>query len=96
MLATLILAGQRRENEAVQRRSQLTLHYVAQSERKIAKLIEPLEEQRRHDPMLPDRPDADADRMAKPSEPRRIIDRLEQASADPGGANALETSRKPD
>ena len=85
VLATLILAGQRRENEASRRRSQLTLHFAAQSEHKIAKLIALLEEQRRHNPMLPDREDAEAQRMAKPSEPRQMIDRLERSASDPGG-----------
>jgi len=79
VIATLILAGQRREDEAERRRSQLTLHLAAQSEHKIAKLIALLEEQRRENPLLPDRADPVADRMARPSEPREVLDRLDVA-----------------
>lgn len=78
VVATMILAGQRREDEAERRRSQLTLHLAAQSEHKIAKLIALLEEQRRHNPLLPDRHDPEAERMAQPSEPRDVMDRLDE------------------
>jgi uncharacterized membrane protein len=81
IIASLILAGQRRDDEAALRRSQLTLHLAAQSEHKIAKLIALLEEQRRHNPLLPDREDLQAEQMAKPSEPRAVLDRVARADA---------------
>lgn len=78
VIATLILAGQRRKEESARRRSQLTLHIAAQTEQKVAKLIQLVEEQRRHSPHLPDREDPEAERLAQPSEPRSLLDRLER------------------
>ena len=90
VIATLILAGQRREDEAARRRSQLTLHLAAQSEHKIAKLIALVEEQRRHNPLLPDRVDAEAERMTQPSEPRDVMDRLSEPAGEKGDLSSSE------
>ncbi len=78
LLATiLILAGQRREDEAALRISRLTLHLAAESEQKIAKLIGLIEEQRRDSATLPDRHDPEAEQMASSSGPREVLERLE-------------------
>ena len=75
----LILAGQRREDEAARRISRLTLHLAAESEQKIAKLIQLVEEQRRDSPVMPDRRDPEAEQMGSPAGPRRVLERLEGA-----------------
>ena len=82
VIASLILSGQRREDEAEYRRSELTLHLVALCEQKVAKLVGLIEEQRRHNPLLPDRNDEQAEQMAQPSEPRELLDRLAREGFD--------------
>ena len=78
LLATiLILAGQRREDEAARRISRLTLHLAAESEQKIAKLIGLMEEQRRDSTTMPDHHDPEAEQMAAPVGPRQVLERLE-------------------
>ena len=72
----MILATQRREEEAARHRSQLTLQLASLSEQKIAKVIELLEEQRRHSDHLPDRSDPEAEQMARPSDPARVLERI--------------------
>jgi uncharacterized membrane protein len=79
----LILATQSREEELARQRAQLTLQLAALTERKIAKVIGLLEEQRRENPLLPDREDREADAMARPADPRHVMDRiLETHDAD--------------
>ncbi len=82
----LILVTQRREEELARHRAQLTLHLVALSEQKIAKLIEMLEEQRRENPLLPTREDHQAKAMAQASDPDRVLNRIIETNeqTDPG------------
>ncbi|WP_267397462.1 MULTISPECIES: DUF1003 domain-containing protein [unclassified Sphingomonas] len=68
LVALLILTTQRHEEELAESRAQLTLHIAMLSERKIAKVIQLLEEQRRDNPMLPSRVDHEAAEMAQPSD----------------------------
>lgn len=78
LLATImILAGQRREDEAAKRIARLTLHLAAESEHKIAKLIQLVEEQRQDSAVIPNRNDPEAEQMASPARPREVLDRLE-------------------
>ncbi len=72
----LILVTQRREEELARHRAQLTLHLVALSEQKIAKVIDLLEEQRRENPMLPTREDHQAEDMSQASDPDRVLNRI--------------------
>ena len=72
----LILVTQRREEELARHRAQLTLHLVALSEQKIAKVIEILEEQRRENPMLPTRDDHQARDMAQATNADHVLDRI--------------------
>ena len=67
LVALLILTTQRHEEGLAESRAQLTLHIAMLSERKIAKIIDLLEEQRRDNPMLPLRQDDEAAEMAEPS-----------------------------
>ena len=90
----LILISQRRADVAAVQRSQLTLQLAAVSEQKIAKVIELLEEQRRENPALPDRTDAQAAEMSVASDPKqvlaRIIDTHEEAERGNAGGQPSE------
>ena len=68
LVALLILTTQRHEEELAESRAQLTLHIAMLTERKIAKVIELLEEQRRDNPQLPSRVDPEATDMAQPTD----------------------------
>jgi uncharacterized membrane protein len=82
LIATLlILAGQRREDEAARRIARLTLHLAAESEQKIAKLIQLLEEQRRDNPTMPDRHDPEAEQMGASASPRQVLERLNESES---------------
>lgn len=73
----LILSGQRREEDAAKRISRLTLHLAAESEQKIAKLIQLVEEQRRDSAHMPNRHDPEAEEMSSAAGPRALVERLE-------------------
>ncbi|WP_375380847.1 DUF1003 domain-containing protein [uncultured Sphingomonas sp.] len=79
LVALLILTTQRHEEELAERRARLTLHIAMLSEKKIAKVIGLLEEQRRDNPLLPSRPDPEASRMAQPADPAANLDHLDAA-----------------
>lgn len=76
LIAILILATQRRENELEEQRSQLTLQFALLGEQKTAKLIELVEELRRDLPQVADRPDPVSSEMGKPADPRTVLDAL--------------------
>ena len=77
LVALLILTTQRHEEELAEKRARLTLQIAVLSEKKIAKVIELLEEQRRDNPMLSSRTDHEAAAMAKATDPRTSLDQLE-------------------
>lgn len=82
VVALLILTTQRHSEELAERRSELTLQIALLSERKVAKLIELLEEQRRDNPMLTSRVDVEAEQMAAPADPQSTLGRIEAAKPD--------------
>ena len=77
LVALLILTTQRHEQELAEKRARLTLQIAVLSEKKIAKLIDLVEEQRRDNPMLPARVDHEAAGMAVASDPRASLAHLE-------------------
>jgi uncharacterized membrane protein len=80
LVALLILTTQRHEEELAESRAQLTLHIAMLSERKIAKVIALLEEQRRDNPLLPSRVDREAATMAQPSDHETALDLINEAT----------------
>lgn len=80
LVTMLILTTQRHEQEVERKRDQLTLHMAVLSEKKIAKVIALLEEQRRDNPMLGERRDDEAKAMAEPADPRDSLLRIEKTS----------------
>ena len=81
-VALLILTTQRHEDELADKRARLTLQIAVLSEKKIAKLIELMEEQRRDNPLLLSRVDHEAAAMATASDPRASLDQLEASERD--------------
>ena len=79
----LILTTQRHQDELAQRRSQLTLQLATLSEQKIAKVIELIEEQRRDSPNLQSRRDPEAEDMAAPTDPQRVLTRIVETHDTP-------------
>ncbi len=64
LIALSILTTQQHQDQLAERRAELTLEIAVLSERKMAKLIELMEEQRRDKPLLASRVDEEAERMA--------------------------------
>ena len=79
MVALLILSTQQHGEELAQRRAELTLQMVILAERKVAKVIELLEEQRAENPLLDSRRDNEAEQMARAADPREALERIEVA-----------------
>lgn len=77
LIALLILSTQRHQDRLADRRAHLTLQLASLSEKKIAKVIELLEQQRNDNPLLPNSNDATAQEMSKP------VDASGDLGADP-------------
>ena len=80
LVALLILTTQRHQETLAESRAQLTMHIAMLSERKIAKVIELLEEQRRDNPMLPSRVDTEAAELAEPSDHETTLALIEEVA----------------
>ena len=72
-IVTLVLVAQKHEDELNARREILTLELAILSERKIAKVIELLEELRRDSPHVVDRVDRQAEQMAQPADAQSVF-----------------------
>lgn len=80
LTSLLILSAQRFDEELADRRAQLTLQLAVLSERKLAKIIALLEEQRRDNFLLAPREDAEARQLAQPVDLSVSLDHIEAAS----------------
>ena len=76
-MTVVILAGQRRAQILASRREQLMLQLAVSSDHKVAKVIALLEELRRDDPTITNRPDREAAAMATTSDPQKVADAIE-------------------
>lgn len=77
LIALLILTTQRHQDQLAERRAQLTLQISILGERKVAKVIALLEEQRRESPLLASRVDEEAEAMARSVDPGESLRSLE-------------------
>jgi uncharacterized membrane protein len=88
-MGVLILSTQRRADQLASLRDQMTLELASVTERKVAKVIELLEELRRDSPELKDRIDHEARQMAERINPREMLtaikDTHEEIGARPSG-----------
>jgi uncharacterized membrane protein len=80
-IVTLVLAAQRHEDDLNARREILTLELAILSERKIAKVIELLEELRRDSPHVADRIDPQAEQMAQPADAQSVLAAAEDSDS---------------
>ncbi len=78
-LTTLILATQRYAERLAGYREQLTLELAILTEQKTSKIIELLEEQRRDNPLIKNRLDAEAHAMAAAVDPERVLEAIKDA-----------------
>lgn len=83
VVALLILSTQRHGEELAERRAELTLQIALLSERKVAKVIALLEEQRADNPLLASRADPEAEEMAESANPGEALARLDAARPTP-------------
>lgn len=79
-MAVLILTTQRRADRLADMREQMTLELSIQTEKKVAKLIELLEELRRDSPEVFDRIDTEAREMSSRADPRAMAGAIEQTN----------------
>lgn len=86
LIAMVILATQRRQDQLAERRAQLTLQLALLADKKMAKTIALLEELRRDNPQLVDRVDAESVDMARPADPQGML-----AAIDQGAKPAIDT-----
>jgi uncharacterized membrane protein len=77
-LVVLVLGAQRHDDEVNTRREMLSLELAVLSEQKSAKIIQMLEEFRRDHPQMLDRVDQQADAMARPTDPRSVLDAIKE------------------
>lgn len=73
LIAMMILATQRRQDQLAERRARLTLQLALLADKKMAKTIALLEEFRRDNPDVADRVDAESDDMARPADPQDVL-----------------------
>ena len=81
-MTALILTTQRREDELMNHREQLTLELAILSEQKSAKIIALLEEQRRDNPNLKNRHDEEAVALSTPADPNSVLDAIMSSQED--------------
>jgi uncharacterized membrane protein len=93
LYSCLILADERREDRLAQLHEQLNLELAILSEQKTAKVIQLLEESRRDNPLIHNRVDQEAEAMARPADPKTVLEAIEETDAEveeirrgPGGS----------
>lgn len=79
-MAVLILTTQRRADRLADMREQMTLEFSILTEKKVAKLIELLEELRRDSPEVKDRLDPEAREMSSRADPHAMAGAIEQTN----------------
>lgn len=78
----LILTTQRRDDGLSRRRELLTLELAILSEQKTAKIVALLEELRRDSPQIRDRVDEQAAVMARPADPRSVMEAIQETRSE--------------
>lgn len=78
LIAMVILATQRRQDQLAERRAQLTLQLALLADKKMAKTIALLEEFRRDNPQLANRFDSESVDMARPADPQGMLAAIDE------------------
>jgi uncharacterized membrane protein len=95
IMAALILISENRQQRLADQREQVTLQMALVIDRKAAKIIELLENMRKDDPALPDRQDAEAERMAEATDLRSAVDRLERETTRAAEETSAAKTQRP-
>ena len=80
-VVVLILGAERHDGQLAQQRALLTLELAILCEQKIAKVIQLLEEARRDGPHMRNRVDPEAEVMAEPADPEKVLETIKQKHA---------------
>jgi uncharacterized membrane protein len=91
-MTVLILNVQRRSQKLGDHREQLMLQLALLSDQKTAKLIALIEELRRDDPLIRDRPDRHAEELTRTVDPETVLEAIEETHDSPPHGRA-EVSR---
>jgi uncharacterized membrane protein len=79
LMGILILSTQQRADRLAAMREQMTLELASVTERKVAKVIELIEELRRDMPAVRDRVDAEAKQMSVQTDPAHVLTALKES-----------------
>ncbi len=85
LIAVVILATQRRQDQLAERSEQLTLQLALLADKKMAKTIALFEEFRRDNPDVADRVDAESDDMSRPANPQEVLAAIDQRAKPASG-----------
>ncbi len=102
LLSTMILITQNREGRLLDQRAHLDLQVNLLAEKKIAKVIELIEELRRDLPSVKNRLDTEAQAMSHPADPGMVVRALQDqqekddATSNSSARERLDKDRKPD
>ena len=81
-VAVLLVSTQRREAQLGDRRAHLILEMAILAEQKSAKTIQLLEEYRRDNPLVANRPDKEARAMSSPADHQTVLDSIKREEAE--------------
>ena len=82
LITVLILITQRRENELSEARDQLTLELAMLNDQKSAKIIAMIEESRRDNPLMPNRPDEQARQLSERADHGAAMEAIRSTTAE--------------
>jgi len=82
IMGILILSTQRRADQLAELREQMTLELASVTERKVAKVIELIEELRRDSPYLENRTDQEATQMSVRTSPAEVLVAIKDSHED--------------
>ena len=84
VMGILILSTQRRADQLAELREQMTLELASVTERKVAKVIELIEELRRDSPALKNRTDHEARQMSERTSPGEVLIAIKELHEEKG------------
>jgi uncharacterized membrane protein len=84
VMGILILSTQRRADQLAELREQMTLELASVTERKVAKVIELIEELRRDSPTLKNRTDHEARQMSERTSPGEVLIAIKDSHEEKG------------
>jgi len=88
VMGILILSTQRRADQLAELREQMTLELASVTERKVAKVIELIEELRRDSPALKNRTDHEARQMSERTSPGEVLIAIRESHEEKGAQPA--------